>query len=473
MVEITFNGHLYSVEEGSTVLAAAQKVGVPIPYFCNHPLLKPAGLCRMCLVEIRGFPKLQTACTTAVKEGMEVLTETESVKQARREILEFHFAQHPLDCPECDQAGACLLQEWLYRFGFTRRRFYYQRDRKEKLVPLGKNLLLDRERCILCLRCLRFCDEVLGRHLLAVTERGSRSCIATAGERRLETLYNGNLAQICPVGAILEKDMKARVRNWLVQSRPTGCPLCSRGCALLVDTPKEYPYLAHYPRLSRVQADSRREGRGGFICDIGRYTLKSLEENRLSKILQRGGEIDEARMRALLKEKLAVIETVVLSSWLSLEEIDEALLLFRDRLKLRILSWGRGDGDGDALLIRKERNPNGTYLRQRSVKPLVDGELSDPGNTLLFGDFFPDYPLFAEVIARSRGFKALITPYRPSLKGEIFDLVVPVCSFLEKEGSYMDFQERRWRSSKIFEPVGGTLREGEILSLLDGEGGEP
>ena len=178
-------------------------------------------------------------------------------------------------------------------------------------------------------------------------------------------------------------------------------------------------------------------------------------------------------MRALLKEKLAVIETVVLSSWLSLEEIDEALLLFRDRLKLRILSWGRGDGDGDALLIRKERNPNGTYLRQRSVKPLVDGELSDPGNTLLFGDFFPDYPLFAEVIARSRGFKALITPYRPSLKGEIFDLVVPVCSFLEKEGSYMDFQERRWRSSKIFEPAGGTLREGEILSLLDGEGGEP
>ena len=113
MVEISFNGHLYSVEEGSTVLAAAQKVGVPIPYFCNHPLLKPAGLCRMCLVEIRGFPKLQTACTTTVKEGMEVLTETESVKQARREILEFHFAQHPLDCPECDQAGACLLQEWL------------------------------------------------------------------------------------------------------------------------------------------------------------------------------------------------------------------------------------------------------------------------------------------------------------------------------------------------------------------------
>ncbi len=465
-VKIKINDVEYEVEQGLSVLDAAESVGIEIPHFCAHKYLKPAGLCRMCLVEIKGARKLQTSCTTPVKEGMEVYTESEAVVKARKEILELHLANHPLDCPECDQAGDCLLQKYYDKYGLYERRFDIERTHFEKDIIISDNLILDRERCILCQRCVRFSEEILGEKLLAVFERGSRSYIATYNDEKISTLYSGNFAEICPVGAITDRRFRFKIRNWFLIKKESICPLCERGCNIYVETPKDRPYLRNYERLQRISSRDNPEINKSFICDRGRYDLFSLEENRIFKGIYEMEEVGWQKIKKVLKEHLFTIETVILSSWMTNEEIDLALSLFKDYLNLKnIYFWGNPAGDEDEILIKKDKNPNSYYLEHKKVKRLNSKSRIDfKGSTLIFGDFFRENEFVLKKI-EDESFVILISPYIPSFPEKI-NLLIPSANFFEKEGSYTNFEGRVQKVERIFEND-KVKTEYEILKMIE------
>ncbi len=466
-VKIKINDREYEVEQGLTVLEAAEKVGIEIPHFCAHKYLKPAGLCRMCLVEIKGARKLQTSCTTPVQEGMEVYTESEAVVKARREILELHLANHPLDCPECDQAGDCYLQKYYDKYGLYERRFYIERTHFEKNVILADNLILDRERCILCLRCVRFAEEILGEKMLAVFERGSKSYISTYDGEKIDTLYSGNFAEICPVGAITDRKHRFKIRNWFLEKRESICPLCERGCNIYVETPKDRSYLKMYDRVQRISSRDNPDVNKSFICDRGRYELFALEENRIRKGIYEMEEVGWQKIKRILKEHLFTAETVILSSWMTNEEIDLALSLFKDYLNLKnIYYWGRADGDEDEILIKKDKNPNSYYLKnKKKIKRLsAKSKAEFSGSIIIFGDFFEDNKFVLEKID-SKSFVILITPYIPS-NPERINLLIPSANFFEKEGSYTNFEGKVQQVKRVFSPE-KVKSEYEILKIME------
>ncbi len=465
MIKIKINDKEYSVKEGLTVLQAAEEVGIEIPHFCAHEYLKPAGLCRMCLVEIKGARKLQTSCTTPVKEGLEVWTESEAVVKAREEVLKLHFANHPIDCPECDQAGECSLQEYYDKYGFYDNPYIIKKEKREKDMELSDNLILDRERCILCLRCVRFTEEILGDKQLFVYERGNKSYISTYKGEKIISDYSGNIAEICPVGAITDKSFRFKIRSWFLEKRETICPLCSRGCNIYIETPKDKPYLDNYERLIRVKSGDNGEINKSFICDTGRYKLAEIEKRRNYKAIYEMQNVNWVRIKKILLEHIVTLDTIILSSWLSNEEIDLALSVFRDYLNIKnIFYWGRKDGEEDNILIRKDKNPNTTYLIEKKVKNIdsIDSRIS---NLLVFGDFFEDNPSVKEMIGEN-SFIMMISPYLPRDIGKI-NLLLPVTNFLEKGGNWTNYEGRGQTTKPVFNPKEEIKTEFEILQIID------
>ena len=236
-VTLTIDGVQVSVPGGTLVVDAAKKAGIDIPVFCYHPKMEPAGMCRMCLVEIgrpmidRGtgqlvldengqpkmqfMPKLETACTNPVSDGMVVLTQTEKAKDGQKSIIEFLLTSHPLDCPICDKGGECPLQNLTMEHGSSESRFLFDDKQKmDKHVPLGELIFLDRERCILCGRCVRFQDEVVGEAVLAINERGRGSEIVSISDPGFDSVFSGNTTDICPVGALTTADFRFGARPW-------------------------------------------------------------------------------------------------------------------------------------------------------------------------------------------------------------------------------------------------------------------
>ena len=253
-VALTIDGRAVTAVEGTNVLRAAEQAGIDIPHFCYHPAFAAEGNCRMCLVEIEGLPKLELACSTPVREGLVVRTATPSVEQARRDVLEFLLADHPLDCPICDKAGECMLQDQYDRYGRFPGRFVEAKQKKDKLVRIGRGLVLDRERCILCTRCVRFLRNVTGTGELGVFERGARAEIGIFEGVPVDNAYAGNLVDICPVGAITAEDFRFRTRAWFLARKPSVCPHCSRGCAIVVESVAGYPLPEAKRRVYRVTA---------------------------------------------------------------------------------------------------------------------------------------------------------------------------------------------------------------------------
>jgi len=202
MPNFTINGISVDVPQGTTILEAAKTAGIEIPHYCYHPKLSVAGNCRMCLVEVEKFPKLQIACNTIVTDGMAVKTDSEKVKQAVTGVLEFLLIHHPIDCPICDQAGECGLQIYYMKYGLHKSRYAVEdKVHKKKVQDIGGQIILDAERCILCSRCIRFLQEVTGTGELEFFQRGDHSEISIFPGRPLDNRYTGNLADICPVGA--------------------------------------------------------------------------------------------------------------------------------------------------------------------------------------------------------------------------------------------------------------------------------
>ncbi len=292
-INLTIDGKPVSVPPGTNVADAAKKAGVNIPVFCYHPKLEPVGMCRMCLVEvgtpqvdrntrqpaldaegkpvIAWMPKLQTACTTPVSEGMAVRTETQVVKDAQRAVLEFLLTSHPLDCPICDKGGECPLQNLTLGFGPGSTRFEYsEKQHLAKQVPLGDLIYLDRERCIQCSRCIRFQDKVADDHVLGFYNRGRTMEITTFSDPPFDSYFSGNTTDICPVGALTTKDFRFRARPWELKNVPSVCDHCAVGCNLTLGTRRSARGGGGWEIL-RVMPRPNEQVNEIWICDKGRF----------------------------------------------------------------------------------------------------------------------------------------------------------------------------------------------------------
>ncbi|MCC7020770.1 MAG: NADH-quinone oxidoreductase subunit NuoG [Ardenticatenales bacterium] len=286
LVNVMIDGRPAAVGAGTNVVDAAHAAGVEIPIFCHHPKLVPVGMCRMCLVEvgtpgvdpatkapilddegapvIKYFPKLMAGCTTVVSEGMHVRTGTPAVAEAREAVLEFLLTSHPLDCPVCDKGGECPLQNLTMRYGPGRSRFVWgEKFHYPKPVPVGPLIALDRERCVLCARCIRFEDEIADDQVLGFENRGRGMEIVSFSDPPLDSVFSGNTTDVCPVGALTTADFRFESRVWELESRPAVCPHCAVGCNIGYDT--------RHGRVLRVMPREHDAVNEIWLCDKGRF----------------------------------------------------------------------------------------------------------------------------------------------------------------------------------------------------------
>ncbi len=265
IVNITIDGVPVSVPKGTLLVEAAKTVNQEIPIYCYHTKLGPAGLCRICVVEIDGMPKLQIACNTAATDGMVVRTSSPKVEAARAMVLELFLVNHPLDCPICDKGGECDLQDYAMAYARGTSDVADPKLSKPKAVDLGPTIVLDEERCIVCQRCVRFDDIIADEQQLVVKDRGARDIIATATGRPYNHNFTGNVTEICPVGALTSKTYRFRSRPWDLQRTQTSCTQCAVGCQQFVDV-----RYGNALRTTLVEDDPISDG---WLCDRGRYNI--------------------------------------------------------------------------------------------------------------------------------------------------------------------------------------------------------
>lgn len=324
LVNLTIDGVAVSVPKGTLVVDAAKTIGNDIPVFCYHPKLKPVGMCRMCLVDIgtpkidpatkqpvrdeQGnvviafMPKLTTACTTPVSEGMVVRTATEQVRAAREDILEFLLTSHPLDCPICDKGGECPLQNLTLGYGPGVSRFDYDaKAHNDKHVPLGDLIYLDRERCIQCARCIRFQDEIADDHVLQFHDRGRGMEIITFSDPPFDSYFGGNTTDICPVGALTTADFRFKARPWELDSTQSLCTHCPVGCNITLNTRLETKTGGY--EIKRVMPRQNEQVNEIWICDKGRYVHHfTRADDRLHQpLIRREGKLVEATWEQALQ----------------------------------------------------------------------------------------------------------------------------------------------------------------------------
>jgi NADH-quinone oxidoreductase subunit G len=293
-VTLTIDGKPITVEKGRTVLQAAIEHGIKVPYYCYHPGLGIDGSCRVCIVKIEKMPKLQTSCSTVCTEGMVVHTDTPEVVEARASVFEFLLINHPLDCPVCDKGGECPLQDFSYTFGPNRSRMEFPRrvfdgEGLRADVDFGPTLMLNRNRCILCTRCVRYMREIDGDAQIGIIDRGYGSEVATFQEQGVHSLISGNLMDVCPVGAITTRDYRFKSRPWdNPHAVDTICTLCEKGCNTTAWI-KAKPEWAKGARLIRMTPRFNPDVNGYWMCDIGRFDFHWVEgEQRIRKPFVRG-----------------------------------------------------------------------------------------------------------------------------------------------------------------------------------------
>ena len=323
MTKIVLNGREVEADPKKPLIAACHEHASHVPMYCYHPGLSPVGSCRICQVEVKQGelpPRVVVACRTPVAEGMIVNTEADKAHEARRQCLEFLLKNHPLDCPICDKAGECDLQDYAFAEGQGEGRSVEPRRKLEKRKSLGDVIVLDQERCILCSRCVRFFEEVTEKPQLTVAGLGARSTIETFADRPLEGNYQGNVADICPVGALTLKPFRFQARVWNLTKSPSTCGECSRGCSITVEVLRKHDVKRLRPRHNPAVNQ-------WWMCDHGRFSFHRLERaGRLAGALVRGERglepVDAERALAEVADLLRVhgAPLVVASPWLTQEE---------------------------------------------------------------------------------------------------------------------------------------------------------
>lgn len=450
MPKIFIDERELEVTEGTTILKAAEGAGLKIPHLCYHKAFVPEGTCRMCLVEIEGLPKLELACSTQVRDGMKISTKSARVAEARKGVLEFLLAEHPIDCPICDKAGDCKLQDYYEEYGLFESAFDEAKEKRRKRIEIGRNLLHDQERCVLCRRCVRFLTEVTKTQELGVFQRGIHTEVSINGDALIDNEYSGNLAEICPVGAITDKDFRFKTRTWFLNSRESICPLCSRGCNIYVDSHQGFSRFQLPKRVYRIRTRENQMINGFWICDKGRYDYAYLDQKRLDRITVTNSmetpEWPEIMSRIagetgnLYHMKRSTNIGLVLQSWLSNEELFLIDKLFRQDIGTeKICFLDPPDETADDFLLTAERTPN----RRGAIELGFDLKPAE------LDEFFNDLDLLFVFASPVEGY-AGIEPLKSSLdkinttvllashEHEInssFDIVLPMSLIAEKGGS--------------------------------------
>ena len=335
LVPITIDGHQLEVPRGTLVVEAARQIGVEIPVYCYHPKLKPVGACRVCMVEIEGQrAPVMAACTTEASPNMVVHTRSQNAIAAREGVLEFLLINHPLDCPVCDRGGECDLQDFTLRYGPSTTRFVEAKRHFAKSKQVGNNVILDRERCIMCQRCVRFCSEIAMEEGLVIVDRGNRSEIGTFEGRSFDSQYSGNTIELCPVGALTSKSYRFAARPWEQQHYAGVCNHCSTGCNITMDV--------RFDEVVRFRSRCNDEIDDGWLCDKGRYGHDHIHaDDRLHHPLVRNSSgvleaVSWEKALATAAEKLKAEgsgASVLLGSQLSLEDGHALVRLARGVLK--------------------------------------------------------------------------------------------------------------------------------------------
>ncbi len=450
MVKFFIDEKELEVEDGITILEAAESVGLHIPHLCYHKAFIPQGSCRICLVEIEGLPKLELACSTRVRDGMKVSTKSERVIDARKGVLECLLAEHPIDCPICDKAGDCKLQDYYEEYGLFDGEFKEHKEKRQKKIEIGNNLLLDQERCVLCRRCVRFLREVTRTEELGVFQRGIHTEVNLYDGIFIENNYSGNLAEICPVGAITDMDFRFKTRSWFLKSEASICPLCSRGCNIFIESHQGFSRFSLPKRVYRIKTRENEKINGLWICDRGRYGYSYIDEDRIDKIQVKNSSESSGwkewmpllagKIKRLHYMKRSNRMGLILHTWLTNEELYLIDRLFRKELGIeKICFMDPPEGEGDGFLLTAERTPN-----RRGAQELgFDIQSSDWENfydklevLLVFGS-----PLFgkSDIAALQTALydvetKVLFASHGHEIQS-LFDAVIPVSLIPEKEGS--------------------------------------
>src|SRR5215212_322443 len=303
-ITLTIDGREVSAPENAMLVDAAKYGDVEIPVFCYEPKLgQPVGACRMCLVEIEGIPKLQTSCSTPVRDGMVVNTTSDRVKHAQNAVVEFLLVNHPLDCPVCDKGGECPLQDISFGWGAGRSRYIEPKRHFKKPLELSPLVAIDRERCILCYRCVRFSQEVAEDYQLVFLERGDHTFVGTHDGRPYVAPFSGNIIELCPVGALTSTAYRFRARPWDIEDAGTVCTLCPSQCNVKLTVRDD-------AKVVRVLARDNEEVDDGWLCDKGRFGYQSFASaERITAPLARiGGFLRETTWERALSEAGSLLE---------------------------------------------------------------------------------------------------------------------------------------------------------------------
>ena len=493
LVNLTIDGKAVAAPRGMNLVEASKLAGVEVPHYCYHQRLSIAGNCRMCLVDV-GMPKLKPdrtwetgpdgkpvivfgpklviACNTPVAEGMVVHTRSPKVVKAREGVMEFLLVNHPLDCPICDQAGECRLQEFAMDYGRAGSRFREQKERKPKQVKLGAKIVLDDERCILCSRCIRFMREVAGQDCLGFVQRGSRSYLTCYPGQEPNTNYDLNITDICPVGALTSTDFRFRQRVWFLRETRSVCAGCSRGCNILIGS-REEKVLRFTPRDNDAVNLS-------WMCDLGRLSYRAIhDEKRLKAPRVDGAEVEwaaaleaaAARLRAVRKGggRIAVIGSARATT-------EEQFLLRRiaAALEADLMDCVPAPGDADRLLLTADRTPN---MRGAQVNGLA---ANPPGSKLaaiaaaigqgavqgllVLNDDPTAHGVAADLLARLKALVAIdAASGAATAKAQV---VLPGAHFAEKDGTFINVDGRVQRIRAAVRSPGDARPDWQILAGL-------
>jgi len=475
----------------TTMIQACAVAKVDVPHYCYHPRLPVAGNCRMCLVEFGtpalgpdrkpmlnadGSPKISKsprpaiACATPIAPGMEIYTNTPAVKQMREGVLEFFLINHPLDCPICDQAGECKLQEYSVDYGKSQSRFAEHKVHKPKRVELGPRIVLDDERCILCTRCIRFTKDIIGDDALGIVNRGSYNTLTAYPGKHFDNNYTLNTVDICPVGALTSKDFRFQMRVWFLKETKSICTSCATGCNIIIGSREEKVYRYEPRENDAVNAC--------WMCDYGRLNYKWLNrEDRLTEI--RGPNAQSLTWPAVQKmvsHLLAKVPPGTAAVVASARQTNEELyLISKLAKKLGALTDSVPRlAEGDKLLLNADRNPNSTGARLMGVSAdpmgsnlpkIAEGIREGRIKTLIvFGEDVTTQGIGPELLQKLE--TLIVSDVLPNATTRLAHYLLPGCAHAEKRGSFTNTKGRVQKLMKAIEPRGDARPEWEFLHEL-------
>jgi len=474
MARVKVNGVEVEVKDGTNMIEAAAQVGVEIPHYCYHPNLSVAGNCRMCAVEIEaGGRGLEIACNMKARDGLAIRTDTPTVLQARKSVMEFLLVNHPLDCPICDQAGECRLQDYYAEHGNYESRLTDAKVGKHKRQDIGDLIVLDAERCVQCSRCVRFGDEVTHTGDLRLMNRGNHTEIGMFPGERLHHDYQGNLADICPVGALTNKDFRFQKRVWYLTETPSICDGCATGCNILV-CHQQGEVFRYLPRRNDAVNQS-------WMCDPGRMSYKNVGGlQRLLSASVDGGRIDLAPVLAQLAARLRQIPPGSVAAVLGSKATNEAnwalLRLMRTHFPQGRVYTCEGNDAGastkhDQILISMDKNPNTTGVNILAAHDGRVGRREQLFAALSARDVKALIVLEDDVLSRLGDLPAdmivYLGPYRGSTAAKAH-VRLPVAAHVEQEGTYTNRDARVQRLTAALPPAGDSLPAYTLLDQLAG-----